>query len=91
MRRLPLALLFILASLQPACRRADSSDAEAPEQKKTEQPGLFTVPPDTRVPRSFGRIPLTRIGVMQRGKPGTVECNGAPLPPAGWDHLRGSR
>ncbi|MBZ5578634.1 MAG: thiamine-phosphate kinase [Acidobacteriia bacterium] len=49
---------------------------------------LFTVPPATRVPSHFEGIPLTRIGVMRKGRPGTVLLNGAPLAPLGFDHLR---
>jgi len=49
---------------------------------------LFTVPPQTRVPRQFEGIPLTRIGVMTEGPPGTVRLDGAPLEPGGWDHFR---
>jgi thiamine-monophosphate kinase len=49
---------------------------------------LFTVPPRTRVPEQFEKVPLTRIGVMRRGKAGSVRLNGDPLPALGWDHLR---
>jgi thiamine-monophosphate kinase len=49
---------------------------------------LFTVPPETRVPRAFERVPLTRIGTMRKGRAGAVELDGAPLPPLGYDHLR---
>jgi thiamine-monophosphate kinase len=49
---------------------------------------LFTVPARTLVPRTFEELPLTRIGTMRRGSPGSVELDGAPLPPLGYDHLR---
>jgi thiamine-monophosphate kinase len=49
---------------------------------------LFTVPARARVPRRFEGLPLTRIGVMRRGRPGAVELDGAPLEPLGYDHFR---
>jgi thiamine-monophosphate kinase len=49
---------------------------------------LFTIPAATRLPASYRGLPLTRIGVMQRGKPGEVLLNGAPLAPSGYDHFR---
>jgi thiamine-monophosphate kinase len=48
---------------------------------------LFTVPPGANVPREFKGQPLTRIGEMRKGRPGTVELNGAPLSALGYDHL----
>ncbi|HXA52895.1 MAG TPA: thiamine-phosphate kinase [Candidatus Acidoferrum sp.] len=48
---------------------------------------LFTAPSDTRVPRSFRGLPLTRIGVMRAGRPGCVDLDGQELPRGGWDHL----
>lgn len=51
---------------------------------------LFTVRPHTRVAARFGRIPLTKIGVMRRGRPGKVFLSGRPLRPMGYDHFRGS-
>jgi hypothetical protein len=36
----------------------------------------------------FEGVPLTRIGVMRRGHPGTVLLGGAPLPRLGFDHFR---
>ena len=48
---------------------------------------LFTAPPG-RVPPQFEDLPLTRIGVMRKGRPGDVTLEGAPLPPLGYDHLR---
>ena len=52
---------------------------------------LFTVRPRVQVPARFGNIPLTRIGVMRRGRAGTVYLSGEPLPPLGYDHFRGSQ
>jgi len=49
---------------------------------------LFTVRPRTEVPRSFGGLPLKRIGTIRKGRPGLVELEGCPLPPRGYDHLR---
>jgi thiamine-monophosphate kinase len=49
---------------------------------------LFTIPAATRLPASYRGLPLTRIGVMQLGKPGEVLLNGAPLAPSGYDHFR---
>jgi thiamine-monophosphate kinase len=51
---------------------------------------LFTVPPRTRVPAAFEKIPLTHIGFVRRGSPGTVRLCGKPLAPLGYDHLRRS-
>jgi len=51
---------------------------------------LFTAPARARVPRDFEGLPLTRIGVMRRGRPGAVELEGAPLAPLGYDHFRGA-
>jgi len=49
---------------------------------------LFTVPRRVQVPTHFGRVPLTRIGEMRRGRPGAVYLSGEPLPPRGYDHFR---
>lgn len=49
---------------------------------------LFTVPAKIRVPREFEGIPLTRIGVIGKGRPGTVLLDGTPLAPLGYDHFR---
>ena len=49
---------------------------------------LFTAPARARVPRDFEGLPLTRIGVMRPGRPGTVELEGAPLAALGYDHFR---
>lgn len=49
---------------------------------------LFTVPPTTRVPAEFQGIPLTRIGVMRRGRPGVIKLDGRVLKPGGYDHFR---
>jgi thiamine-monophosphate kinase len=52
---------------------------------------LFTVRPRVEVPARFGSIPLTRIGVMRRGRPGAVYLSGEPLQALGYDHFRGHR
>jgi len=49
---------------------------------------LFTAAPRTRVPAKFESLPLTRIGTMRRGRPGTVLLDGKPLPRLGFDHFR---
>ena len=48
---------------------------------------LFTVRPRAVVPRTFERVPLTRIGTIRKGRPGCVEYEGQPLPAAGYDHF----
>jgi thiamine-monophosphate kinase len=47
---------------------------------------LFTVPARVSVPAEFEGVPLTRIGVMRRGKV-EVLLDGAPLETLGWDHF----
>lgn len=49
---------------------------------------LFTARAGTRVPAEFEGIPLTRIGVMRRGRAGEVTLDGAPLAAMGYDHFR---
>jgi thiamine-monophosphate kinase len=51
---------------------------------------LFTVPERTRVPAQAAGVPLTRIGILRKGRPGAVTLDGNPLPPLGYDHLRNS-
>jgi len=46
---------------------------------------LFTVPARVEVPMEFEGLPLTRIGVVRRGK--GVLMDGAPLEALGWDHF----
>lgn len=48
---------------------------------------LFTVPSRVKVPQAFEGLPLTKIGVMRRGKGTTVRLDGVPLQPLGWDHF----
>ena len=48
---------------------------------------LFTAPPRVKVSSEFEGLPLTRIGTIRRGAP-SVELDGAPLAPRGWDHFR---
>jgi thiamine-monophosphate kinase len=40
------------------------------------------------VPASFEGLPLTRIGVMRKGRPGAIALDGTPLPALGYDHLK---
>jgi thiamine-monophosphate kinase len=47
---------------------------------------LFTVPSRVEVPAEFEGLPLTRIGVMRRGKAGVL-LEGTPLDALGWDHF----
>jgi thiamine-monophosphate kinase len=49
---------------------------------------LFTTRPRAHLPAEFEGVPLTRIGVMRRGRAGTVLLDGAPLPRLGFDHFR---
>ena len=49
---------------------------------------LFTVPAGTRVPVHFENLPLTRIGIIRRGRAGSVLLSGQPLTPLGYDHFR---
>jgi thiamine-monophosphate kinase len=48
---------------------------------------LFTA--QKRLPEFAANVPLTRIGRIVTGKPGSVRLWGAPLPPKGWDPIRG--
>jgi len=52
---------------------------------------LFTVPAGKKVPRSHAGLPLTRIGRIVRGRPGTIILAGELVQPLGWDHFRVSR
>jgi thiamine-monophosphate kinase len=49
---------------------------------------LFTAPSRVAIPDEFEGVPLTRIGTMRKGRAGEVRCEGAALPPLGYDHLR---
>jgi thiamine-monophosphate kinase len=49
---------------------------------------LFTVRPRVTVPPDFEGLPLTRIGVMRRGRAGAMYLSGVPLPALGYDHFR---
>ena len=51
---------------------------------------LFTAAPGSRVPAKFGKLPLTRIGVIRRGQPGRVLLGGRALAPLGYDHFKRS-
>lgn len=48
---------------------------------------LFTIDAGRRVPRRFGTLPLTQIGVIVEGRPGSIRLSGRPLKPRGFDHL----
>ncbi|MGB9604386.1 MAG: thiamine-phosphate kinase, partial [Bryobacteraceae bacterium] len=50
---------------------------------------LFTTSADTRVPRSYRGVELTRIGRIVRGRAGRIVLAGEKLRPLGWDHFRG--
>lgn len=52
---------------------------------------LFTVSPGTNVPANFEKMPLTRIGKIEKGKPGEVKYLGRRLEPRGYDHFRRRR
>jgi thiamine-monophosphate kinase len=49
---------------------------------------LFTAPATSKIPRSIGGTPITRIGEIIRGKDITLRSNGKTerLQPAGWEH-----
>ena len=52
---------------------------------------LFTVRGGMKVPTAFEKIPLTRIGKVDRGLAGEVRFEGKPLPPMGYDHFNAHR
>jgi len=49
---------------------------------------LFTANKSAHVPPAFEGLPLTPIGTIRRGAPGSVLLDGAPLAPLGYDHFR---
>ena len=49
---------------------------------------LFTAPLTRTPPEHFEDLPITLIGMIGRGLPGTVLLEGEPLPALGYDHLR---
>jgi len=49
---------------------------------------LFTAGPRARVPAAFEGVPLTRIGKITKGTPGSITYAGRPLAPRGYDHFR---
>ena len=49
---------------------------------------LFTMPPRRRPPSHFEGLPLTRIGTIVEGRPGTVRLDGKRLAPLGFDHFQ---
>jgi len=50
---------------------------------------LFTLGARAKPPREFGGVPLTSIGEIRAGKPGSIDFAGLPLEPLGYDHFRG--
>jgi thiamine-monophosphate kinase len=48
---------------------------------------LFTAAAKIKVPARIGKLAITEIGVMTRGKPGVVLMDGAPLQSKGFDHF----
>ena len=48
---------------------------------------LFTLRDKVAAPARLGRLPLTRIGTIRRGKPGEVRMHGAVLAALGYDHF----
>jgi thiamine-monophosphate kinase len=52
---------------------------------------LFTLARGVEPPARHRGLPLTRIGTMEKGKPGAVEFFGRPLAPLGYDHLRSTK
>jgi thiamine-monophosphate kinase len=52
---------------------------------------LFTVRSGTRVPASFGDLPLTRIGAISSARAGEIRLDGKVLPALGYDHFARSR
>jgi thiamine-monophosphate kinase len=48
---------------------------------------LFTLGPRVRPPAQFDGLPLTRIGVVCKGRAGEVRLQGRPLKPLGYDHF----
>lgn len=49
---------------------------------------LFTVPRRVKIPASFERLPLTRVGEIVAGPAGAVFLDGKTLPPRGFDHFQ---
>jgi thiamine monophosphate kinase len=48
---------------------------------------LFTLPGGRSAPKTFERLPLTRIGTIRKGRAGEVRLDGARLEPLGYDHF----
>jgi len=49
---------------------------------------LFTTRPGTPVPVSLAGLPLTRIGTVTKGAPGSLRLRGKAIAALGWDHFR---
>jgi len=78
------------ATIEPPPRFPGASPAQALDGGEDYEL-LFTVAPGVKAAARFEGIPLTRIGVMRRGRPGAVYLSGKPLPALGYDHFRSSR
>ncbi len=48
---------------------------------------LFTAPPSMQVPAKLGLLAVTSIGVITKGRPGSVRFQGRLLKPKGFDHF----
>ena len=49
---------------------------------------LFTAPPTVRVPKQLGKLPITRLGIVTRGRPGKLYFQGRSLAVRGFDHFQ---
>jgi len=50
---------------------------------------LFTLNPRAAAPAAFQGVPVTKVGVIRRGKAGEVRLAGRLLAPGGYDHFAG--
>ncbi len=48
---------------------------------------LFTAPPRLKIPPRIANIPVTEIGRITRGRPGSIRHDGRILPRKGFDHF----
>jgi thiamine-monophosphate kinase len=49
---------------------------------------LFTAPTRARIPAAIDHVPITCIGVIKSGPPGSLRLDGRLLQPKGFDHFR---
>ncbi len=49
---------------------------------------LLTARPAARIPEKIGSLPISQIGLITRGKPGQIICDGEILKLQGFDHFR---